>query len=142
MRHPIRILQAALLLALCALCLSACAAGEKAQELRAWAGAAGGDSSPAQVYRAEDAGLTDLNPADWTPAPIPEGAAVLGVLELRQEETRRLLDAGEPAMQTVCTLTLYEGNRAALQWEALSLSFELPAADAQRLAALLPEANP
>ena len=30
MRHPIRILQAALLLALCALCLSACAAGEKA----------------------------------------------------------------------------------------------------------------
>lgn len=139
MRHPIRILQAALLLALCALCLSACAAGEKAQELRAWAG---GDSSPAQVCRAEDAGLTDLNPADWTPAPIPEGAAVLGVLELRQEETRRLLDAGEPAMQTVCTLTLYEGNRAALQWEALSLSFELPTADAQRLAALLPEANP
>ena len=86
--------------------------------------------------------MTDLNPADWTPAPIPEGAAVLGTLELRQEETRRLLDAGEPAMQTVCTLTLYEGNRAALQWEALSLSFELPAADAQRLAALLPEANP
>ena len=95
MRHPIRILQTALLLALCALCLSACAAGEKAQELRAWAGAAGGDSSPAQICRAEDAGLTDLNPADWTPAPIPEGAAVLGVLELRQEETRRLLDAGE-----------------------------------------------
>ena len=80
--------------------------------------------------------------AGRTPAPIPEGAAVLGTLELRQEETRRLLDAGEPAMQTVCTLTLYEGNRAALQWEALSLSFELPAADAQRLAALLPEANP
>ena len=65
-----------------------------------------------------------------------------GGLDVRQEETRRLLDAGEPAMQTVCTLTLYEGNRAALQWEALSLSFELPAADAQRLAALLPEANP
>ena len=142
MRHPIRILQAALLLALCALCLSACADGEKAQELRAWTEAAEGASPSAQVCRVEDADLTDLNPADWTPVPIPEGAAILGTLELRQEETRRLLDAGEPAMQTVCTLTLYEGNRAALQWEALSLSFELPAADAQRLAALLPEANP
>lgn len=142
MRHPIRILQAALLLALCALCLSACAAGEKAQELRAWARRGRwGQLACADLPR-RGRRFDRPEPGGLDAAPIPEGAVVLGTLELRQEETRRLLDAGEPAMQTVCTLTLYEGNRRRCNGRRSPSPLNCPAADAQRLAALLPEANP
>ena len=74
----------------------------------------------------------------WSPAAIPQDAALLCTAEFYQEKTVKLGQTPSGELYRTLGLKVYEGGFLTLVLEEVALAFEIPPSAAEHLEGLLP----